>query len=112
MRGRIAGLAILLAVTACGGKSPAAPTVPACQQNNTAELTFGNRSTSNTTYDVMLNGSRVTTVAPGNNSSPYTLAAGTAHSVSFRITNTTIAACNTASPNLAQCTSQTLTCAF
>jgi hypothetical protein len=108
MRSLSVVLVTLLAAVACGGKSPTKPTVLACQQNNTAEMIFMNRSTSNTTYDIIMDGVRTTTVAPGRDSDAYTVSAGATHSVTFRVTNTTLAACNTAFPNLAQCARQEL----
>lgn len=101
----------LLALSACGSDSPApAPTpVPACQANNTATLTFQNSSVSGATYDVLIDGVRTGSIAPGQASPATTVAASAAHTIVFRVTNTSLIACS-ASPVPAQCSTQTLTC--
>jgi hypothetical protein len=103
-------LSTVLMAVACGGKSPTEPTVPACERNNSAILVFGNRSPTNTTYDVSLDGVRVATIAPGTNSAEFTVAAGATHSVQFRVTNTTLPACNTGFPVPLRCSNEVLTC--
>lgn len=104
---------LLLSTLACGGSSPVAPTVivPECQTQNTAQLTLSNASATNATFDVLIDGVRRSTITPGQNAGPFTLAAGIAHPVESRLTNTTTVACSS-SPILAQCSTQTLTCRF
>jgi hypothetical protein len=100
---------------ACGGSktptAPATPPVPACQANNTASVRFGNRA-ANTTQDVFWDGLRVTTLTPGQDSTPLTAAAGVAHRMEFRITNTNFLACAVTNPIPVQCSTPIYTCAF
>lgn len=109
-------LIVALLASACGKDTPIAPTpapvIPACQTNNTAQVSFGNRSTSNTTYDVVFDGVRIGTLPSGQTSPATTVAAGVAHTLRFQITNTTSLACSQSTPTLAQCGSQTFTCTF
>ncbi len=114
MRYALAVVALLSA--ACGSSPPVAPTppppvIPVCQANNTASVSFGNRSAA-TTHDIFWDGLRVATVTPGQTSSPITVAAGAAHTLQFRITNTSTLACSTSSPIPAQCSTPVYTCAF
>lgn len=104
----------------CGGGSSApatptpvvvvAPPVPSCQANNTGQITFINHSVSNTTYDVIWDGGRLTTLTPGQSSQAYTVAAAQ-HTATFLVTNSSIVACVTGTPVIAQCTTTaSLTC--
>ena len=103
-----ATLVSLAAVIACN--TDTGPTASACQANNTASVIFSNRSTSNTTYDVIWDGGRVATLATGQDSDTNTAAAGVQHTLVFKITNTNTAACSPSTPTLAQCSGQTFTC--
>jgi hypothetical protein len=76
--------------------------VPSCQTNNTASISFGNRSTTSS-QDIVWNGSRVFTLVPGQTSDPLTVAAGVAHTLQFRVGNTQTLACSTATPILGLC---------
>jgi hypothetical protein len=108
-------LAVIVLFTACNASNfvtPTLPTRPACQTFSTAEVSFANRTTSNTTYDVFWDDSRVATVAPSQTSVPITAVAGVAHTLSFRITNTTSAACTPSKPVPAACAAQTYMCNF
>jgi hypothetical protein len=75
---RLVPLCMSVLLVASCSSSPSSPTktTPACQLNNTATITFENRSTSNTTYDVVWDGAKMTTVSPGSESQEYTVAAG------------------------------------
>jgi hypothetical protein len=111
----LAGAALCaLTASACVGATPApTPTpdpIPACKQNNTASISFHNVSTTNRTYNIVFDGSNLTTVAPGQTSNSYTIAAGTQHSLTFTFTNTGGNACTTSFPTLAQCASSTYSC--
>lgn len=113
---RRAFLILALMSAACGGNSTPVPTtptpvIPACQANNTASVSFGNRS-ANTTQDIFWDGLRVATITPGQNSNPITAAAGVAHNMQFRITNTTLLACAVSAPIPVQCDTPLYTCAF
>jgi hypothetical protein len=99
-------VAALFLTAGCGSSSPVAPTtppVPACQTNNTATVYFQNRSASNLTYDVLWDGSRLTTIAPGKDSQVYTFAANVTHSLRFQFTNTSLLACAASTPILTTC---------
>ena len=101
-----------LTVSACTGvaTTPTPDPIPACKQNNTASVSFHNVSTTNRTYNIVFDGSNLTTVAPGQTSNSYTIAAGTQHSLTFTFTNTGGNACTTSFPTLAQCASSTYSC--
>jgi len=109
---RLALVAALALLSACGNSNPATPTVivPECQQNNTAELRLGNASANNYTFDVLIDNVRRGSLAVGQ-SMTLTLTAGIAHTVISQVTNTTIVAC-TSSPSFAACSTQTLTCRY
>jgi hypothetical protein len=91
--------------------TPPPPATPECEKYHTAEITFENKSTTNTTYDVIWDGSKLTTIAPGTKSQAYTVAAGT-HTLLFRITNTYWTACTQSSPVLAQCYTYSYSCSY
>ncbi len=76
---------------------------PDCEKNSTGTVYFENRH-GTTTYDIIWDGSKLTTVTPGNRSDTYTFASGQ-HTLLFRVTNTTTAACTQSTPNLATCSS-------
>ena len=96
----------------CGEKSPATPTpVRECEKNQTAKVQFENRSGSNTTYDVIWDGSKLTTLTPGTTSQSYTQPVGQ-HTLQFRIANTNKAACTQSTPNLGQCEEHLFWCSF
>lgn len=102
----ICAVLLALSATACGSDTPIAPTPPpvaACQSGNTATVFFQNRSASNLTYDVIWDGSRLTTVAPGADTQVYTFAANIQHTLRFQFTNTSILACNQSTPVLTTC---------
>lgn len=106
---RLLFLVGVVVVSACGSDSApvvVAPTpiIPACQSQNTATVYFQNRSASNLTYDVLWDGSKLTTVAPGKDSQVYTFAANIPHTLRFQFTNTSLAACNQSTPVLTICT--------
>jgi hypothetical protein len=62
------------------------PTTPDCEKYNTATVTFENKSVNNYTYDVIWDGSRLTTLAPWTKSQVYTVSAGT-HTLHFMRSN-------------------------
>ena len=110
-----AGFMLLLvgaSMAGCGveDSTPTAPTVQACETNNTAQVKFQNKSNTNKTYDIIWDGSKVGTVAPGATSSTSTVAAGVQHTLVFKITNTNTEACTPSTPTPAKCTSQTYSC--
>jgi hypothetical protein len=85
--------------------------VPACQSNNTADAVFGNRSAT-TTQDIIWDGVKIFTITPGQNSATRTVAAGVAHRLETRITNTNTPACAVSMPIPATCALPLYTCAF
>lgn len=106
MRGWI--VLVALFAVGCGSSSPAIaptpiPVVPTCQAQNTGTVFFQNRSTANLTYDVIWDGSKLTTITPGSDSQVYTFAANITHSLRFQFTNTAILACNASTPVLTTC---------
>ncbi len=108
-------VACALLAMGCGGSSsaPTAPTmavIPACQTNNTATAYFQNRSSSNLTYDIIWDGTRLASVSPGQDSAVFTFAAGVPHSLAFRLTNTSSNACSPSTPTLAQCSNMFYSC--
>ena len=80
-----------------------------CVTNNTAQIRFTNKSVTNQTYTVLLDGSTITTLAPGTTSDYFTVAAGD-HTFLFKISNTGEAACTQGTPNLAQCSYSDYSC--
>lgn len=81
----------------------------ACQVNNTASLTFGNRSAA-TRQVVVWDGIGIFTLAPGETSPPYTVVAGVPHTLVTRNAVTNALACSQASPVLVQCSNGGFTC--
>jgi hypothetical protein len=108
----IAGFSI-----ACGSSSPNTPTpvpvvtVPLCESRSTATLTIGNRS-AGSTYTVSWDGSTRVTLGPGQTSPEYTEAAGVAHTLVYKYSNSSQLACTTSFPTMAACSSHTFTCSF
>jgi hypothetical protein len=85
---------------------------PACQTNNTATVSFGNRSAT-TAHDVIWDFFVLFTLTPGQTSDPITVVAGVPHTLSVHIANSTDfddIACNTSRPILSQCERRTITC--
>ena len=75
----------------------------ACEANQTAEVRFTNLSTTNSTHDVIFDGSKIATVAPGDTTAFFTVTANIEHTLQFKFTNTSDPACNESNPILAQC---------
>lgn len=110
-------LLVALLAAACGSSTsptPIAPVVvvPACQSQNTATVYFQNRSTANLTYDIVWDGSKLTTVTPGKDSQVYTFAANVPHTLRFQYTNTSLLACNASTPVLTTCAATFYGCTF
>ncbi len=111
----VAGPFVALALSVSCVDSPTEITTPtttlaACELNNTAKISFENRSTSNRTYDVIWDGSKRTILGPGERSDQYTEQAGVTHSLQFKFTNSGQAACSLSHPILVVCTSSTYWC--
>lgn len=109
-------LGLLSAAAGCAGGNDAAPTpppppVPLCQTNNTADVSFENRSRA-TTHTIFWDGLNVATIAPGQTSQRMTTAAGVAHRLETVIANTTLYACAPSQPVPIQCGDNVYTCAF
>jgi hypothetical protein len=105
----------LLVLGACSDTTQPEPEpeptpTPACQVNNTADVYFKNVSNTNSTYDIVWDGSKIATVTPGDSSSTFTVAAGVQHTLLFKFTNTNNAACNQGTPVLAQCQTHWFSC--
>lgn len=80
---------------------------PDCEKNQTADLTFENRSL-NSTYDVILDGANIGSISTIQ-TIKRTVAIGS-HTFYFRFSNTGAIACSEANPNLAQCESHVFSC--
>jgi hypothetical protein len=82
----------------------------ACKKN-TATVSFVNHSTTNSTYNVQVNGSTLCTIAPGATSEAFTIETGVSYTFGFYPTTSTVAECvNTYNPTPGQ--SQTFSCSF
>lgn len=107
----------IVVLTACSGsKSPVAPApivpvVPECQAHNTATITFGNQSI-NSTYTIAWDGTIVATLGPGQYSKVFTEAAGVAHLMQFKYSNSNLNACSSSTPTLVQCSTNSYSCKF
>lgn len=75
----------------------------ACELNQTGEIYFINKSNTNSTYDIIWDGAKLTTLAPGETSSTYSVSANITHTLLFRFTNTSNDACTPSSPVIPQC---------
>lgn len=105
--GLIALVGIALALgPGCDVKNPLASD---CSSNNTASISFGNRS-NNSTYTIIWDGATKATIGPGQTSAPFDAAAGVAHTLLFRFSNTSTTACSASSPVPAQCSSPVYSC--
>lgn len=71
----------------------------ACRKTN-GKVYFKNLSGTNTTYDIIWDGSKLTTVAPGQSSATYEESCEVQHTLEFRITNTSTLACSASTPSL------------
>lgn len=106
----------IASLVACGKSSkttapkPTPTPPPACETNHTATVTFENKSTTNTTYDVVLDGIHVATIGPGEVTSAFTVTAVVQHTITFKITNSNNIACSTATVSFVQCSTQLYYC--
>ncbi len=114
MSARLCALTALSLVSLMGcsdSENVAAPSPTlSCQVNNTAKLVFRNQSNTNATYDLLWNGSKLFTIAPGSESDTLVTAAGIQHTLLFQFTNSSNNACNPATPTLAQCSNGWFSC--
>ena len=95
--------------TGCSSDSTG-PAGSDCETNNTALIRFGNNSNTNSTYNVIWDGSNLVTITPGTESQQFTVAAGVQHTLVFRITNTNNNACSPSTPTLSQCAARIFSC--
>ncbi len=114
MSARLCTLTALSLVSLMGcsdSENVAAPSPTlSCQVNNTAKLVFRNQSNTNATYDLLWDGSKLYTIAPGSESDTLVTAAGVQHTLLFQFTNSSNNACNAATPTLAQCSNGWFSC--
>ena len=123
-RGRSFGILALLAqiiVFGCAGEttptetttssttSTTTTTAPPCETNDTAVVVFENLSATHSTYDVIWDGSKITTLSLGSWSAPYTVSSGS-HTLTFNFFNTNQVACSPGTVNLVQCKYYTYSC--
>ena len=106
----VLSLVSLMGCTADDVVAPPPPAVLACQANNTAKLVFRNVSNSNSTYDLIWDGSKIFTIAPGAETDTLTTAAGVQHIMQFKFTNSSNNACTQGTPTLAQCSRSWFSC--
>jgi hypothetical protein len=100
--------AATIAATFQGLSASRAVTVTiACQINDSATFTFGNRST--TAQDVVWDGAFLYTLAPGQDGTPVVARVGS-HTLAFLIARSTTAACSERPVIGVQCTNQLITC--
>jgi hypothetical protein len=102
-------LTMLTMISACDKSSGGDDNTRDCEKHHTAKVKFKNNSTSNSTYNVVWDGSVITTLYPFDESDYYTVAAGT-HTLTFKISNTGQAACNPSSPVIAECQNRIFSC--
>ncbi len=81
--------------------------VPACKTNNTAMVTFGNRSAT-ATQDIIWDGTQLFVLGLGQTRQRITSAAGVAHTLRFKIDGTATLACADSTPILALCSKNRL----
>jgi hypothetical protein len=105
----VLALAALVALPACNAMSPTA-TEADCKTNNTAKVTFENRSATSKTYSVLWDGLTTATLGPGEKSDERTVAAGIPHMLLFKVSNTGATACTLSTPTPAQCSSNSYWC--
>ena len=82
----------------------------ACEVNQTAEVEFANISNTNSTYDIIWNGSKIATVVPGDTTKVFTVSATVENTLRFQFTNTSDLACTDSNPIFAQCSFHTISC--
>ncbi len=105
-------LSIFLIVSSCKDDTVSTNnTAKPCETNNTATVKFENRSNTNTTYDIIWDGSKVATVVPGSTSEAFTVSA-VQHTMLFKVTNTNTVACNESTPTPAQCSEHIYWCTY
>lgn len=105
-------LLALLFTIGCGGKGnpvAPAPVVPECQLRNSATLILVNNALSS--RDAYLDGAFIATLGSSGGSITRDVSAGVAHPVVFRSSINGVAV-SSASPNIIQCQSFTLTNSF
>ena len=81
-----------------------------CELNQTGEIYFINKSNTNSTYDIIWDGAKLTTLAPGETSATYTVTANITHTLLFQYTNTSNLACTASTPVIPQCQSVWYSC--
>lgn len=83
-----------------------------CEVNKTGEVYFVNHSNSNSTYDIIWDGVKITTVTPNQSSQVFTYSANVQHTLVFRLTNTSNNACLPSTPYLIQCQKSWFDCSY
>ena len=109
-RGRASAVVVVLTAGLACAPKVTTPDVAECEKNTTAGVTFENKSNTNGTYDVIWDGSKVFTLAPGAKSTEMTVAATVQHTLTFKFSNTSTLACTSGSPILAICAHQNYWC--
>ena len=92
------GIFTIVVYSSCSKTEDSKP----CKDNNTAIVSFTNRS-ANKTYTIVWDGSNMTTLGAGVTSGNYTVSAGIQHTLEFKYSNNSTDACTPSTPTLAQC---------
>ena len=101
---------LFVALAGCSASDATGLGAKACQTQHTANINFTNQSVTNRTYDILVDGSRVTTLAPGQTSSNFVVTAAVQHIIQFNVSNTSTSACTPSLASLIECTTQGYTC--
>ncbi|MDE3127868.1 MAG: hypothetical protein KGL38_07675 [Gemmatimonadota bacterium] len=102
--------ALLLAAALDCYKNPSGLRLEQCYINYTANLNFTNRSATNRSYDVLLDGDTVTTLAPGQTSRDFGVNAWVLHVVAFNYAGSDSAACPRQIYTPSRCETQNFVC--
>lgn len=102
-----AALATIALTASC---TPEPPIPPDCQANGWAYISFENKSKTNKSYVVILDGVELSpSLKPGQTTAARTVSKGY-HTIAFRFHNSTTIACRSTAVNLAQCTTNVYFC--
>lgn len=106
----IVACAAVVGLGACAEDDPTGPdqTSSLCEINHFAAVTFKNNSR-RSTYDVLLNGSRIGVIAAGASIS-RNVPADISHTVLFKYSNSNQNACSQSNNSFVQCSNRILSC--
>ena len=93
---------LLVGLMACNTLTEPEDPIPACEQNNTATVSFENRSVTNRSYDIVWDGVHIATIGPWEKTKVFTVSTGK-HKLDFKVSNSGDKACSTSWPVLSRC---------